>query len=100
MNNGPKCARDLNRWAKRMLDMTMGEVEDPAPTPDEEGKDLTASLCSRKRAISISTGGEENLSAAKLRCVLQQTHLKAIALVSDPMRAGQPPAVIARKLSA
>jgi len=31
---------DLNQLAKRMLDIATGEVEDRAPTPEEEGKTL------------------------------------------------------------
>jgi hypothetical protein len=38
----PKRPRDLNQWAKRMLDIATGEVEDRAPTPEEEGKDPAA----------------------------------------------------------
>src|SRR5687767_3897002 len=36
----PKRPRDLNQWAKRMVDIATGEVED-VPTP-EDGKDPAA----------------------------------------------------------
>ena len=29
----PKCPRDLNQWAKRMVDIATGEVSDREPTP-------------------------------------------------------------------
>jgi hypothetical protein len=37
MNKAPKRPRDLNQWAKRMLDIATGEVEDRAPTADACG---------------------------------------------------------------
>lgn len=44
MPNTPKRPRDLNQWAKRMVEIATGEVEDRAPTPEEEGKDPAAVL--------------------------------------------------------
>jgi hypothetical protein len=38
----PKRPRDLNQWAKRMVDIVSGEVEDREPTPEEQGKDPAA----------------------------------------------------------
>jgi len=38
----PKRPRDLNQWAKRMLDLATGEAEDREPTPEEQGKDPAA----------------------------------------------------------
>lgn len=38
----PKRPRDLNQWAKHMLDVITGDVEDRAPTPEEQGKDPAA----------------------------------------------------------
>ena len=38
----PKRPRDLNQWAKRMVDIATGEVEDREPTPEEQGKDPAA----------------------------------------------------------
>jgi hypothetical protein len=34
----PKRPRDLNQWAKRMVDIATGEVDDREPTPEEQGK--------------------------------------------------------------
>jgi hypothetical protein len=42
MNKQPKRLRDLNQWAKRMVDIATGDMEDRAPTPEEEGKDPVA----------------------------------------------------------
>src|ERR1700689_54717 len=38
----PKRPRDINEWAKRMVDIATGEVVDREPTPEEQGKDLVA----------------------------------------------------------
>jgi hypothetical protein len=34
----PKRPRDLNQWAKRMVDIATGAVNDREPTPEEQGK--------------------------------------------------------------
>ena len=38
----PKRPRDLNQWAKHMLDIAMGTIEDREPTPEERGKNASA----------------------------------------------------------
>ena len=38
----PKRPRDLNQWAKRMVDIATGAVSDREPTPEEQGKDPAA----------------------------------------------------------
>jgi hypothetical protein len=38
----PKRPRDLNRWAKTMVDIATGAVEDKESTPEEQGKDPKA----------------------------------------------------------
>jgi hypothetical protein len=38
----PKRPRDLNQWAKRMVDIATGEVSEQEPTPEEQGKDPAA----------------------------------------------------------
>ena len=34
----PKRPRDPNQWAKRMVEIATGQVEDREPTPAEQGK--------------------------------------------------------------
>lgn len=48
MNKTPKRLRDLNQWAKRMVDVATGEVEDRELTPEEEGKNPAAVALGRK----------------------------------------------------
>lgn len=44
----PKRPRDVNQWAKRMVEIATGQVEDRAPTPEEQGKDPAAAALGRK----------------------------------------------------
>ena len=72
MAKHPKRPRDLNQWAKRMVDIATGEVSDREPTPEEQGKDPAAvsrgSLGGKKggkaRAAALSLE-ERQASAAK-----------------------------------
>jgi hypothetical protein len=42
MTKIPKRPRDLNQWAKTMVDIATGAVEDREPTPEELGKNPIA----------------------------------------------------------
>ena len=37
-----KRPRDVSQWAKLIVDIAIGKVENHAPTPEEEGKELAA----------------------------------------------------------
>lgn len=58
MTKAPKRPRDLNQWAKRMLDLATGEVSDREPTPEERGVDPAASAMGKRggpaRAASMT----------------------------------------------
>ena len=58
MTRHPKRPRDLNQWAKRMVDIATGEVSDREPTPEERGVDPAASAMGKRggqaRAASLS----------------------------------------------
>ena len=60
MPNTPKRPRDLNQWAKRMVDIATSEVEDRAPTPEEEGKDPAAVSLGRRGGLK---GGKARADA-------------------------------------
>jgi hypothetical protein len=68
----PKRPRDLNEWAKRMVDIATGEVDDHRPTLEEQGKDPAAVARGRlggtkggkARAASL-TPAERQASAQK-----------------------------------
>jgi hypothetical protein len=53
----PKRPRDLNQWAKRMVDIATGDVDDREPTPEEQGKDPAA----------VSLGQKGGLKGGKAR---------------------------------
>src|SRR4051812_9079858 len=55
----PKRPRDLNQWAKRMVDIATGEIEDREPTPEEQGK--------APAAVALGRGG--GLKGEKARAV-------------------------------
>jgi hypothetical protein len=42
MSKSPKRPRDLNQWAKRMVDIATGDASDRKPTPEEQGKNPAA----------------------------------------------------------
>jgi hypothetical protein len=44
----PKRPRDLNQWAKRMVDIATGDVSDREPTPEEQGENPVAVLSGGK----------------------------------------------------
>ena len=51
----PKRPRDLNQWAKRMVDIATGTASDCEPTPEEQGKDPAAVARGRQGGLK---GGE------------------------------------------
>jgi hypothetical protein len=51
----PKRPRDLNQWAKRMVDIATGAASDREPTPEEQGKDPVAVTRGRQGGLK---GGE------------------------------------------
>jgi hypothetical protein len=63
MTNSPKRPRDLNQWAKRMVDIATGAVDDRAPTPEEQGKDPAAVARGRLGGAKGGSARAEKLSA-------------------------------------
>jgi len=63
----PKRPRDPAQLAKLIVDIATGEVEDRAPTPEEQGKDPAASAMGKKggaaRAAAMSS--ERRVEIAK-----------------------------------
>ena len=60
MTRHPKRPRDLNQWAKRMVDIATAEVTDREQTPEERGVDPSASAMGKEggpaRTASPSPG--------------------------------------------
>jgi hypothetical protein len=63
----PKRPRDPAQLAKLIVDIATGEVEDRAPTPEEQGKDPAAAALGRKggRARAKSMSAEKRTEIAK-----------------------------------
>lgn len=60
----PKRPRDMNQWAKRIVDIASGEVDDRPPTPEEEGKDPAAVERGRKGGVKGGAARAAALPAA------------------------------------
>jgi hypothetical protein len=58
----PTCPRDLNQWAKRMVDIATGAVEDRELTPEEQGKDPAAVARGRAGGLKGGKARAEKLS--------------------------------------
>jgi hypothetical protein len=56
----PKRPRDLNQWAKRMVDIATGETNDRELTPEERGKDPAAVSLGRRGGLK---GGKARADA-------------------------------------
>jgi hypothetical protein len=72
----PKRPRDLNEWAKRMVDIATGEVEDREPTPEEQGKDPAAVALGRKGGLRGGKARAASLSAERRAEIAQDAAAK------------------------
>src|SRR4051812_1232795 len=67
----PKRARDVNAWAKQMVDLATGQVEDRDQASEARGKDPAAVARGRKggakggKARAATLSPEERLASAK-----------------------------------
>jgi hypothetical protein len=68
----PKRPRELNQWAKRMLDIATGEGRDAAPTPEEQGKDPAAVSLGRRGGLKGGKARAASLSHEQRREIAQK----------------------------
>ena len=68
----PKRPRDLNQWAKRMVDIATGEAEDLEPTPEEQGKDSAAVSLGRRGGLKGGKARASSLTPAERREIAQK----------------------------
>jgi hypothetical protein len=59
----PKRPRDLNQWAKRMVDIATGAIEDREPTPEEQGKDPAAVARGHLGGLKVGKARAEKMTA-------------------------------------
>ena len=62
MTKTPKRPRDLNQWAKRMVDIATCEASDHKAAPEEEGKDPAAVYLGRKGGLKGGRARAESMS--------------------------------------
>lgn len=62
-----KRPRDPNQFAKLMVDIASGEVEDRRPTPEEEDKDPSAVALGRKGGKKGGKARAESLTSEQRR---------------------------------
>lgn len=68
----PKRPRDMAQLAKRIVDIATGEVEDRAPTPEEQGKDPAAVSLGRRGGLKGGKARAEKLSATRRKAIASQ----------------------------
>lgn len=68
----PKRPRDLNEWAKRMVDIATGELDDTKPVPqDDPNKDPAAVTLGRKGGLKGGRARADSLSQAERKKIAQ-----------------------------
>jgi hypothetical protein len=72
MTKPPKRPRDLNQWAKRMVDIATGAVDDRMPTPEEQGKDPAAVARGRLGGAKGGRARAQRLSPEERRAAAQK----------------------------
>jgi hypothetical protein len=63
----PKRPRDLNQWAKHVVDIATGQAADGVPTPEEQGKDPAAVALGRKGGLKGGKARAASLSQEQRR---------------------------------
>lgn len=59
----PKRSRDLNQWAKRIVDLVSGDEDDRETSPEEEGKDPAAVALGRKGGMKGGKARADKMTA-------------------------------------
>ena len=77
MTKAPTRPRDLNQWAKRMLDIATGEVEDKEPvSQDDPNKDPAAVTLGRKGGLKGGRARADSLSSEERKRIAQDAAKK------------------------
>jgi hypothetical protein len=68
----PKRPRDLNQWAKRMVDIATGDIDDAEPSPSNDpNKDPAAVALGRKGGLKGGRARADLLSEADRKKIAQ-----------------------------
>ncbi len=76
MTKTPTRPRDLNQWAKRMVDIATGEASDREPTPEEQGKDPAAVALGRKGGLKGGKARADSMSPERRADIARQAAQK------------------------
>jgi hypothetical protein len=68
----PKRPRDLNQWAKRMVDIATGDVDDTEPVHDDPNKDQVASAMGRSGGLKGGDARAASLSPSERKEIAQR----------------------------
>jgi hypothetical protein len=73
----PKRPRDLNQWAKRMVDIATGEVDDIRPArQDDPNKDPAAVALGRKGGLKGGRARSESLTPEERKRIAEDAARK------------------------
>ncbi len=73
----PKRPRDLNQWARRMVDIATGDVEDKELVPqDDPNKDSAAVALGRKGGLKGGIARAKSLSPSERKRIAQEAARK------------------------
>jgi hypothetical protein len=72
----PKRPRDLNQWAKRMVDIATGNSSDREPTPEEQGKDPAAVSLGRRGGLKGGKARAESMTPERRAEIARQAAAK------------------------
>lgn len=78
-----KRPRDPNQLAKLMVDIASGEIEDRAPTPEEEGKDSAAVALGRRGGVKGGRARAKSLSSERRKEIARNAAKARWAAQSD-----------------
>jgi len=83
MTDKAKRPRDANQLAKRIADIATGDVEDRAPTPEEQGKDPAAVSLGRRGGLRGGVARSEALTKEQKKVIAQHAAKMRWAAKSD-----------------
>jgi hypothetical protein len=73
----PKRPRDLNEWAKRMVDIATGEIDDVEPAPSSDpNKDPAAVALGRKGGLKGGSARANSLTPSERKSIAQNAAKK------------------------
>ena len=61
-----KRRHDLNQWAKHMVDVATGKIEDRESTPEEQGKDPATVVLGRPSGLKGGKATAKRLTAERI----------------------------------